>query len=218
MSAAIAFLSAQGFTIYEMAGSGLGFYGSGSFGAAVRVGEFQDNTYITDSTGAIQGPLVNNVKYVHPYSGLVSPGNALALNDIPNYLAPLNVRFTNDTPVKVQNAQLRIFDRSNINAPASGVTTYAAELVHPWNTSQPTGPLGSGSTTWSHLGGSGGLIGGVTYDPPLAMKASPGVSGLSPSGSATVSAQHDWYVALSASPDSVGSKLQYGLYFSCEYL
>ena len=37
-------------------------------------------------------------------------------------------------------------------------------------------------------------------------------------GSAHTSARHDWYAALSASPHSIGSKTQYGLYFTVEYL
>jgi hypothetical protein len=48
--------------------------------------------------------------------------------------------------------------------------------------------------------------------------SSPGMSGLRPSGADTVSTQHDWYVGISAMPDSVGSKTQYGLYTSLEYL
>ena len=31
-------------------------------------------------------------------------------------------------------------------------------------------------------------------------------------------AQHDWYVALSAEPESIGSKQDYALYFTLEYL
>jgi hypothetical protein len=30
--------------------------------------------------------------------------------------------------------------------------------------------------------------------------------------------RHDWYVALSAEPNTIGSKTQYGLYFTLEYL
>ena len=37
-------------------------------------------------------------------------------------------------------------------------------------------------------------------------------------GAAHESIRHDWYLALSASPDSIGSKTDYGLYFTCEYL
>ena len=30
--------------------------------------------------------------------------------------------------------------------------------------------------------------------------------------------QHDWYLALSAEPETIGSKTQYGLFFTLEYL
>jgi hypothetical protein len=40
----------------------------------------------------------------------------------------------------------------------------------------------------------------------MPLVASPGTSGFSPNGVGTIDTQHDWYVALSASPDSVGSK------------
>jgi hypothetical protein len=32
------------------------------------------------------------------------------------------------------------------------------------------------------------------------------------------SVRHDWYLALSSEPVTVGSKTQYGLYFTLEYL
>lgn len=215
--AAISFLAADQFTIYDMGGSGLGFYGPGNFGSSVQVGAFADNTYITDATGAVNGPKVNNVKYAHPNSGQLSGTDTRVLRDIPNYLASLNVRFTHTAACRVQNATLRIFDRSNIDLPAVGVTTKVAELIHPWTTSQPTGPLGSGDTSWLSPGGSGGTFNGRTYDAPVSLADSPGSGGWSPSGSATSDVQHDWYLAISSSPDSIGSKVAYGLYVSAEY-
>ena len=190
----------------EIGGSGIGFFGSSGFGSSVAVGEYQSSTYITNSNGTVQGAEINNVKYVHPNSGL-SGASTLALRNIPNYKATLNVRFNADSAVKTQNAQIRIYDRSNVNNNASGVTTKVAEIVHP-STSE-AGLLGSGSTAWSTLNGSG-----VT----LNLAASPGTSGLSPSGSNTQDTRHDWYLALSASPDSIGSKTQYGLWIQLEYL
>ena len=187
-------------------GSGIGFFGSAGFGSSVAVGEYQSSTYITNENGTLQGAEINNVKYVHPSSGL-SGASTLALRNIPNYKATLNVRFTSTTAVKTQNAQIRVYDRSNINNDASGVTTKVAEIIHP-STSE-VGLLGSGNTAWSTLNGSG-----VT----LNLASSPGSSGLSPSGINTVDTRHDWYLALSASPDSIGSKTQYGLWIQLEYL
>ncbi len=213
--ATISFLAGEAFTIYDLGGSGLGFYGPGTFGSSVRVGEYQDNTYMTDATGAVEGPKVDNIKYVHPNSGEIGGGDVRVLRDIPNHLATLNIRFTHNTPIRTQNMQLRIFDRVNINNPASGVTCKVAQLIHPWNGATP---LGSGDTTWKTLGGSGGLIAGRTYDAPLALLASPGSGGFSPSGINTLDTQHDNFVAISASPDSIGSKSDFGLYVSLEYL
>lgn len=213
--ATISFLAGEAFAIQDLGGSGLGFYGPGSFGASVRVGEYPDNTYITDATGSIQGPKVDNIKYVHANSGEL-PGNDIrVLREIPNYLATLNIRFTHGTPVKTQNVQLRIFDRVNVNNPPSGVTCKVAQLVHPWNNQSPAG---SGDLTWKTLGGSGGVINARTYDAPLSLLPSPGSGGFSPSGSNTLDTQHDHYLAISASPDSNGSKTQFGLFVSMEYL
>ena len=36
------------------------------------------------------------------------------LNELPNYLAPLNIRFTHTEAVRVQNCELKIFDRSDV--------------------------------------------------------------------------------------------------------
>lgn len=189
-------------------GSGIGFFGSAGFGSSVAVGEYQASTYITNSNGTIQGAEINNVKYAHPSSGTTgSSSSPTHLLNIANYKATLNVRFTSTSPVKTQNAQVRIYDRSNINNNPSGVTTKVAEIIHPSTTE--TGLTGSGSSTWSTLAGSGTT---------LSLASSPGSSGLSPSGINTVDTRHDWYLALSASPDSIGSKTQYGLWIQLEYL
>jgi hypothetical protein len=213
--AAISFLAGLVNNIGDIAGSGLGFYGPGGFGTSVETGEYQDNTYVTDSTGASNGPKAQNVKYVHPLSGMVPTADTRLLREIPNQLATLNIRFTHTSAVKTQNVKLRIFDRVNIDAPASGVTCKVAQLIHPWNTQTPAG---SGATSWSTPGGSGGIINGFTYDAPVSLVSSPGTSGWSPSGTNTADTQHDWYVAISASADTIGSKTQFGLYVSLEYL
>jgi hypothetical protein len=194
----------------DMAGSGLGFFGSGGFGASVAVGDYQENTYVTDGNGAVQGPQSNNVKWTHANSGELSGGTNLHLLDIPNANATLNPRFTHSTAVKVQNVELRIYDRTSIDVGASGVTTKACELLHPSNTQ--SGLLGSGESTWTTPAGSGVV---------LTMAQSPGESGLyAGNGSSSVheDTRHDFYVILSARPDSIGSKSQYSLYFALEYL
>lgn len=215
--ATISFFGGEGTAVVSMAGSGLGFYGPGGFGTSVRVSEYQDNTYITDSTGSTQGAKCDNIKWMAAGSGQIAGATTLALRDIPNYLSTLNIRFTHTSAVKTQNASVRTFDRVSINSPPSGCQILLFETIHPWTDSQPTGPLGSGTTTWKNPGGSGGVVNSVTYDTPMSLAASPGMSGLSPSGSNTVDTQHDWYLGVSATPDSLSAHLA-GLYFSVEYL
>lgn len=191
--------------IQNLNGSGLGFYGP-AFAQSVDVGSYQDSTFITDSTGTNQGPQVHNIEYVHPASGSINGLTAVNVLDIPNYLATLKISFTHASAVKTQNASFRMYDRSNINNNPSGVLCKVVEIVHP-STSQ-TGSLGSGNSSWQTIAGSGST---------LTMTASPGISGLRPNGSNTTQAQHDWYLGISVSPSSVGSKTFAG-YFSVEYL
>lgn len=191
----------------NMSGSGLGFYGPTVFGASVAVGSWQDNTYITNGIGTLEGPQSNNVKWAHANSGEISGSTILNLLKIANADATVNVRFTHGSAVQVQNAELRIYDRSDIDVGAVGVTTRAAEIIH----TDPTHiPSGSGDSSWIEPSGSS-----VVLD----LVQSPGISGIAGHGSSTTPAQrHDWFVAMSARPDSIGSKTDYAMYISLEYL
>lgn len=195
-------------------GSGLGFYG-GVFGASVRVGQSQQTTYITNAAGTAQGPAADNIKYHNIASGIVnSATGALFLRNIPNQEATLNIRFTYDLAVNVQNVEVRIYDRTNTASAATGVTTYVAELIH-FGTSQASA-IGSGGASWMVFSGSA-----VSNDQSLVLANSPGSGGFAAANGLTsthLDTQHDWYLALSASPDSIGSKQLYGLYASLEYL
>ncbi len=204
--ASLSFWAGENFNINNLSGSGLGFYGNG-FGFSVNVGEYQDTTFITNGAGTSEGPQVDNIKWLNSASGEINGASSgVALTSIPNYLATLNPRFTHSSDVKTQNTKLRIYDRNNINNGASGVTTKVAEIIHP-DTVQNNN--GSGDTSWNTPVGSAVIMDLVD---------SPGMSGLSPSGPSTSSDRHDWYVAISASPDSIGSKSNYGLYIETEYI
>ena len=138
-------------------------------------------------------------------------GPVLLLQNIPNYQSTLNIRFTNSSPVKVQNCQMLIYDRVNIANGAVGVTTKAAEII---NTEEVQGPTGSGDTEWITPAGT---------TTPIPFANSPGEEGhYAGDGIVETSTRndtrHDWYCALSASPDSIGNKTDYGLYFSLEYI
>lgn len=200
---------ADTFGVQNLNGSGLGFYGAG-FGSSVEVGAYQDTTFITNGAGTAQGPQVNNVKWKHSTSGEINgAGASKLLTAIPNYLASLNIRFTHGSTVRTQNSKLRIYDRSSINNNPSGVTCKVAELIHPDIIQNNNG---SGDTVWLQPVGSS-----IIMD----MAPSPGLSGLyagNGSNSTYSDVRHDWFVCLSASPDSIGSKTMFSLYFETEYL
>jgi hypothetical protein len=206
-------MAALNFLIYDgsdfslnLAGSGLGFYGEGGFSTSCEVGSYQGCNFVTDSAGLALGAEVNNVKYLHPASGLVNT-STLNLLQIPNFQSTLNIRFTHDTEVNTSNAVMYLYDRSSINNDPSGVTCKVCEIIHPSVAQDLTG---SGDHTWYTPHGSS-----VT----VPFSDSPGISGLfsaSGTGSTALSTQHDFYTCLSVSPDSVGSK-QFALYFGLEY-
>ena len=194
--------------IQNLNGSGLGFFGSSGFGQSVEVGAWQGTTYMTDGTGSVEGAAVINNQWSNA-SGVVNSTigtTHVHIQEVPNRLATLNIRFTHDSAVKLQNSKLRIFDRSNINNAASGVTTKVAQIIHP-DTVQGVG--GSGDATWNTPGGSA-VIMDLLY--------SPGESGAYGTNTTHTDTRHDYFVLISASPDSIGSKTLYGLYIQTEYL
>jgi hypothetical protein len=232
----------EGTLIEHTGGSGLGFFGAG-FGISVPVGQRQDTTFVTNGDGTEEGARVQNTKYMA--AGTASFNGAAAQNNetLPNRYAPLNIRFTHTEPVRVQNCKLRIFNRSNIDTPAVGVDTYVYEVRHPYplaastDTVDSTSSRGVSDHNWVDFEATDTSVADMSF------VSSPGVSGLntvnndpvvttypdgtgvgdhlvwlSNSGSLLRETRHDWYVALSAEPDSIGSKTEYGLYFTLEYL
>ena len=232
-------------TLIEHAGgSGLGFFGGG-FGISVPVGQYQDTSYVTNGDGTASGVRVNNTKWassnVIPNSGVSANGGAtIGLSGMPNYYAPLRISFSHSEAVKVQNCKLRIFDRSNINNHASGVTTkvYEVRRPHPvkngfaagqgalklrgdvgdhkWNTWDHEEDASVADMNFTPSPGPSGL--NTSSDDPIAETESTYRNWISKSGEACRAKRHDWYVAISASPNEIGSKTDFGMYFTVEYL
>lgn len=142
----------------NLGGSGIGFYGS-TFGASVQVGQYQSRSYITNSNGTINGGNAKNTKYTHAASGVPEDvASGIPVVRINGSERLLDINFDHSVPVKVQNVQLRIYDRSNINHPASGVNTKVAEIVNFNGLAYNTwvGAPGAVNTTTSY--GSGDLF------------------------------------------------------------
>lgn len=225
--------------IHSSAGSGLGFFGGG-FGISVPVNQYQDSTYVTNANGTASGIKCSNIKYATDSTGYVQ-GEAVAtgLSGIPNIAAPLNIRFEHTEGVRVQNCKLRIFDRQDISKHASGVVTQVYEIRHPHPVlgvafASNKGPLKLRGVTndheWTQFSqgfsmtdmiltpgpGPSGL--NTSSDDILATGDGTHFNYISKSGESCRATRHDWYVALSASPGSIGSKTDFGLYFTLEYL
>ena len=305
-----------------LGGSGLAFYGSAA-GASVQVGEYQDKTYVANADGSTYTDVTNNTKFVTSVfpSGRMTLGHAggtvesAGLSGIKTFQGTLGIEFSHNAAVNIQNAQLRIYDRSNVNYPASGVNTKVAEIInHDGQTSGGQGSdghlsqaVGSGDILWwgepwpaemvstlnyftnsngvvfrngvdtgsvnvngdsrlsgAAIAGSYDTVGGTGIILPLADSPGSGQRGLQRSeivsgsgqewpkwtqyvnnttrqalffgsvannfdnsgmdqnhltfGGTGVDFVHNWSVALSAAPLSVGAKDEYGLYVSVEYL
>jgi hypothetical protein len=194
----------------NIAGSGLGFFGNGGAYSSVRINDYQDRTFVSNSNGTSVGAEIDNVKYIDSTGAIISRGgvedSSIWIKNIPNYKSTLNIRFTHGDSVRTQNGKVQIYDRSNINNGPVGVICQACEIVHP---EESQSVVGSGSASWVPCSGS---------SPYLSLTDSPGLSGIRESGSNTYSTTHDWYVCLSASPTGIGSHTSFGLYFSVEYL
>ncbi len=194
------------FTINTLSNSGIAFMGA-AFGDSVPVGEYQTTSWISDGNGLTNGGQINNVKYLNPASGILnSATSGVGLLSMPNYLATCIIEFNHTSPVRLQNTKLYIYDRASINNPPSGVLCKVAEIIHP-NISQ-VGATGSGSPLWLTPAGS-------SY---MNLTPSPGRSGFYINGPMTTDVYHTHYVNLTASPTSIGSKTQFGLYVETEYL
>lgn len=217
MAAAVAWYGSDGSNLQSLASSGIGFFGDDGFGDSILVGSWNGHCYKTNSAGTVQSTELWNNKYVNGTGVILGQsGSGLQLDQIPNQQALINIRFTYDTPVRVQNATIRAYDRVTSTSMPSGITVAMYNVVHTGTSQTPDGsggpsqPTTSGEHRWW-------VWDGVTATGAMPLHNSPGTSGLSPSGSNTEDIRHDFFVAASCSPNSIGSKL-FGAFFSCEFL
>lgn len=194
--------------------SGLGFFGDNGFGAAVVIGSYNGHTFITNASGTSQNFECNNNKYngtsevIH---GQESSG--IALKNLPNELATINIRFTHGSAIYCQQAKLWIFDGSftgisaNKEIPVANLTFYTAEIRH--RSRLQTVESDYSDTSWSNVS-----VSGSNY---IDVVNSPGSNGVREGGFEELSIRHDWYIALSCTPTQLGNK-EFGMTFELEYL
>lgn len=171
----------------------LGFFGAG-FGFSIRVGEFNNTSYVTNDNGTTNYGQTPNLRWANVSGAYVASETvATELLEVDNTEATLRIRLTTDSNVQTQNTSFRAFDRVSINNDPSGVTVYAAEINKP----SPS-VRGSGDTNWTAIAGSGATL---SMDDQL-----------------YASGVHDYYVGLSVTPDSIGEKTDLGFYWETEFL
>jgi hypothetical protein len=194
--------------------SGLGFYGDDGFDAIVSIGSYNGHTFVTNSNGTVEGFECNNNKYDGASKIIYAQeSSGITLTRLPNELAAANVRFTHGTPIYCQAVNLYIFDgtftgtAANKANPAANLTFQAAEIRH--RSRLQTVVSSFSDSVWSDLSASGSNF--------ITLVSSPGLNGAREGGFEELSAQHDWYIALSCSPTQLGDK-QFGMTFELEYL
>ena len=208
---AISFIVGQNETALG-SGDAIGFYGDNGFGDPIGLNSNQGRMFITTSRGIVQGLEIDNCKMVDviPWSGVSGAsgvivgqvGSGIGILNLPNYLATLNVRFTNSTPALVQGANILVHDGDGAT-PVSGLEVWMAEIIH---TSTSQADTGTGDFAWQYVNGVGHELG---------LSDSPGTSGTFPL--IPEDTRHDWYVAISARPTRPNPKL-FCYTMSLEYL
>jgi hypothetical protein len=169
----------------------VGFFGA-SFGFSIRVGEFNETTTRTNANGTSNGGSMPNTRFANATGAFIG-ASAIELLSVDNTESTLAIRLITDSSVGTQNTSFRAFDRTNINNNPSGVTIRAAEVIKP-NPVQ----VGSGDASWTIVAGSGAT--------------------LSLDDQSVAATTHDWYLALTGTPTSIGEKTNIGFYFETEFL
>jgi hypothetical protein len=173
----------------------LGFFGA-NFGFSIRVGEYNNTSFVTTDNGSANHGQVPNLRYYNSSGCYVaSELTPTELRNVDNAEATLKITLTTDSAVRTQNTSFRAFDRTSINNDPSGVTVYAAEIrKHSVST------YGSGDASWTEIYGSGSTL------------------SLDNRTSETPSGVQNFYIGLTVSPDSIGEKTNLGFYFETEFL
>lgn len=165
--------------------------------APITVAAWQDGTHAgsddpgTDQCGANH---MNNVKFIDANNMSVNGGGSEAINDT-NLTAnecTLRLHFNHTSAVAVTGARLYVYDGTTPTTEATEVEVYGFER-------------GESATAWTSINDDSGNVGGDNPGERLDLQDSSSAQ------------DHYWYVALSASPETVGGKTAFDLGFALTY-
>lgn len=173
------------------------FAGSGGLSTPITVGTWQSETHLgsgdpgTDQCGTNHA---RNVKYISGTQFALDAGGTETLNDT-NLIqteCTMRVKFTDASSVATSNARFYAFDGSTTTAEAVGIEAYAFEQ-------------GVGATAWTQLNDDSGDIGGDNSGERLSLS------------NQSAGTEHYFYIAVSARPETVGSKTQFDFGIALTY-
>lgn len=155
--------------------------------AAITVAEWQDGTHAgngdpgTDQCGANH---MNNVKWLSSSTMSVNGGGSENINDtnLTDNECSLRVHFNHTSSVTISGAKFYCFDGATPTNEGVGVEVNAFER-------------GRSASAWTVINDDSGNIGGNNTGERLDL-----------ADKGTPAQDHYWYIALSASPESVGAK------------
>jgi hypothetical protein len=165
----------------------------------VTVGAWQDGTHLgngdpgTDQCGANHVP---NVKYLTGTTMSVDGGGSENINDTNLLETECTLRIKLDTTgegsTATQNGRFYCYDGATTTTEAVGVDVYAFER-------------GVSASAWTQVNDDTGNIGGDNTGERLDL------------GDKTSATTHYWYIAVSASPESVGGKSSFDFGITVEF-
>ena len=169
-------------------------FSGASFGDNITVDAYQDSTNAGNGDPGTDQGAMNNNKYLTGSTISINGAGSVALNDT-NLTAndcTLKVNFSHGSAVAITSARFYSYDGTTVTNEAVGVAAYAFER-------------GVSATAWTQINSDSGNIGGDNSGERLS---------LADQGSGT---SHDYYVAVSASPESFGAKTSFDLGLALTY-
>lgn len=185
----------------------LGFFGTGGPEGtpfAVIIDRYQDKTFITNMSGTnlgkapwglrASGQLINN-KYLTANTVNINGGGSVALSTVPINSGTLLIRFvpSGSISVRTQNAALRaviLNSTSGVDNITSVVTGLKVQGFEPINDS-----------SWTQMAGAGAIDNQLQFNDHTVAQT-----------------QHDFFACLSASPEAVGQRNNFGFFMIIEFL
>ena len=173
-------------------GSRVGFFGA-SFGESIVLNTYQDKTYMVNNDGTLNLGEVPNIKYVSnsPGMGDIGSGSA-AITTFTADQCTLHISMTSGSASRLQAVKFIAYSGSLEVGPTGGLS--ASSLVN-----ATIMGFELGDTNWQNLSGSAG---------PLMLTPFSGAAG---------QLTHDYYIGLSAQPQSSGINVAISLAVYAEW-